>query len=70
MITIDAEKMTPAVNQIVENEGIQYFSVLYNKHKKAYSRAFVGKKLNQLSIVFLRYFCIRRRSFLPGYLLV
>ena len=43
MINIDAEKMAPVVNQIVENEGTQYFSVPYNKHKIVYSRAFVWR---------------------------
>ncbi len=41
MITIDDEKMAAILNQIVENEGTQHFSVPYNEHKKVCSRTFV-----------------------------
>jgi hypothetical protein len=53
MITSDGEKMAAFLNQIVENESIQYFSIPYNK---VCSHAFCLKKLNKPSIVFLRYF--------------
>src|SRR5256885_2096890 len=43
MIAIDAEKMASFLNQIVENEGTQHFSVLYNEHKKVCSRTFLLK---------------------------
>ena len=55
--------MASVLNQIVENEGTRCFSVPYKKYEKVCSRAFSLKKLNQLSIVFLRYFYIRRCSF-------
>ena len=63
MIAIDADKMAAVLNQIVENEGTQGFSVAYNEHKKVCSRAFCMRKLNKPSIVFLRYFYIKRCSF-------
>ncbi len=59
VITSAAEKVAAVLNQIVERRYI----VLYNEHKKVCSRAFCLKKLNQPSIVFLRYFYIRRCSF-------
>ena len=55
--------MTSVLNQIVENEGTERFSLPYDEHKKVCSRTFCLKKLNQPSIVFLRYFYIRRCSF-------
>ncbi len=52
--------MAAVLNQIVENKSTQHSSVPY---KKVCSRASCLRKLNKPSIVFLRYFYIRRCSF-------